>query len=691
MKLTLRIVLLSAGLVLIVGLGLGTVSAVINSGVLTQELKDTLLSQATLDARLISKNVTSRLAVLSELVQRPDVQSLDFNIQKAGLAGDVARLGYLEFGIVAQNGIARYVLGNTTADLHDRNYIITAFSGQACMSDSIISRVTNGTVVMFAVPIVSKGTVKQVLIARADANIFQKETINFLYGRKGYSYMFNNKGVFVAHNDSELVKSQFNPVEAVKEDPSLGSLSTAIDRVIQGKSNFEDYTYNGNSIISAFVPVDNTNWVLALTADQKEFLAPIVDMRTKMMSLSFAILCIGIILSVLISRSITRPIKTTSAQLKEIAQGSADLSKTLPTGRKDEIGVLAESYNLFTSMLSGIVTSVRMSVGQLKSTGDNLDGKMGETSSAVVEITANIQAINNQIQNQAAGVQETLATVDQITKNIGAFDSKIERQLGSVTEASTAVEEMVSNIASVSKNLDRNAESIHQLLGISEKGRSRMQEMAGIISEIVTASAGMMEANTVIASIASQTNLLAMNAAIEAAHAGEAGKGFAVVADEIRKLAESSSQQSKSIATVLKQIKSFIDNAVSYSNQTQEGFEEILESIDKVNNQELEIKSAMSEQNTGGNEILKAITQITMVTQEIKNGSGEIYSGGNTILEEMNRLMEITEQINMSIKEMSAGAKEISDTIITVAELSKTNKTYIEKVETDLSKFKTKD
>jgi methyl-accepting chemotaxis protein len=278
--------------------------------------------------------------------------------------------------------------------------------------------------------------------------------------------------------------------------------------------------------------------------------------------------------------------------------------------------------------------------------------------------------------------------MEQITVNIDKLKSHVDRQSDSVAKSSSAIEEMLANIQSVTQTLIKNAANAKELMAASEVGRSGLQEVATDIQEIARESEGLLEINAVMENIASQTNLLSMNAAIEAAHAGEAGKGFAVVADEIRKLAENSGEQSKTISAVLKKIKDAIDKITRSTDSVLNKFEAIDNGVRTVSDQEENIRNAMEEQGAGSKQILEAIGQLNEVTHMVKNGSAEMLEGSRQVIEESKNLEIVTEEISSGMNEMVTGADEINVAINRVNSITGENKENINILVNEVSKFK---
>jgi methyl-accepting chemotaxis protein len=397
------------------------------------------------------------------------------------------------------------------------------------------------------------------------------------------------------------------------------------------------------------------------------------------------------VISVLIyflATSITKPIVNVSLTLKDISEGEGDLTKSLVLNTKDEIGELARYFNLTLEKIKTLVLTIKQKSIALFDVGNELAANMSETAAAVNQIAANIQSIKSRVVNQSASVTETNATMEQITVNIDKLGGHIEVQTSSVAQSSSAIEEMLANIQSVTQTLIKNGENIRELTESSEVGRMGLQEVSSDIKEIARESEGLLEINAVMENIASQTNLLSMNAAIEAAHAGEAGKGFAVVADEIRKLAEDSGEQSKTISTVLKKIKESIDKITKSNDAVLNKFESIDRGVKIVAEQAESIRNAMEEQGEGSKQILEAIGRLNEITRQGKGSSTEMLEGSKEVIQESKNLERVTQEITGGMNEMAAGADEINKAITQVNGISTHNKENIEMLVKEVSRFK---
>jgi len=395
---------------------------------------------------------------------------------------------------------------------------------------------------------------------------------------------------------------------------------------------------------------------------------------------------LGLLIAMLISGLVTKPISLLTNALQTVANG--DLTKRLPEESQDELGQASRSYNQSMTEFSKMISAIKGKAQDLSEIGTNLASNMTETAAAMNQISANIQSVKGRVLNQSASVTETNATMEQVTNNINRLSSQVDRQTGAVSQASSGLEEMIANIQSVTATLVKNVQNVRDLQEASETGKNSLQEVASDIQDIARESEGLLEINAVMENIASQTNLLSMNAAIEAAHAGESGRGFAVVADEIRKLAESSSEQSKTIGTVLKKIKESMDKITRSTDNVLNKFEAIDQGVKTVAEQEESIRRAMEEQNAGSKQVLSASAQVGQVTQEVSGSSVEMLEGSKEVIQESKNLERATQEITNGINEMAAGTEQVNKAVNTVNDLTGRTKENISSLVKSVSGFK---
>ena len=360
----------------------------------------------------------------------------------------------------------------------------------------------------------------------------------------------------------------------------------------------------------------------------------------------------------------------------------------IPVITRDEFGKLITNFNMYAESSNVFYRTVFDSINQSTQISESLMHHADESASGVQQIAGKISSINSDIADQTTSVLETQSTVEQIIGNIQALNKTIDNQSAMVTESASSIEQMVANIRSVTGILERNTASIINLEKESDTADKAINDSLALTDKIVGASDGLLEASNVIQNISSQTNLLAMNAAIEAAHAGKAGKGFAVVADEIRKLAEKSSVQGKSISAVLQSLKEQIDSVQKGNAAVHEHFSNMHTMTTAVREQEEAVMNAMHEQNAGSEQVLRAMKEMTDITREIKDGSAEMLVGSGTIQKKMATLANLSDLIQSRLKQIDQGANHISLSVSSVADLGTKNKEAMDKVAQNMSRLK---
>ncbi|GHU36693.1 methyl-accepting chemotaxis protein [Spirochaetia bacterium] len=510
---------------------------------------------------------------------------------------------------------------------------------------------------------------------------------------------FENAEVAVCSNTGITVASYDPRMIGVDVEKAMGSnITPDVKQFLQAVRAGETY------IGSRYDPATKTNfrvysapftigdsiapWSFSVAISEQTLMAPIYQMLMTNIIIGIVMMLIISIAAFIVSQSIVKPINIIRAMLKDISEGEGDLTKRLNIETKDEIGDMAHYFDLSLEKIKSLIVIIKQQAVNLFDIGNELASNMTETAASMNQITANIQSIKGQVLNESASVSESTATMAKITNNIDKLDHLVGTQTVNVSNSSSAIEEMIANIQSVVQTLVQNSKDIHELAESSEVGRSGLQEVATDIQEISRQSEGLLEINAVMENIASQTNLLSMNAAIEAAHAGEAGKGFAVVADEIRKLAESSSEQSKTIGMVLKKIKESIDKITKSTDNVLNKFEAIDEGVKTVANQAGNVRSAIEEQNAGSKQILESITSLNTITKQVKNRSDEMLEGSKQVIHESKSLEMTTEVIARGMNEMASGAGQINEAVSRVNTLSSDTKSNIDVLVREISKFK---
>ena len=429
-----------------------------------------------------------------------------------------------------------------------------------------------------------------------------------------------------------------------------------------------------------------TPWAFAVAAPVRIIMAPVYRMAFIFIVLGIVILGILTLVVLVVAKSITAPLKSMEAAFTAIGEG--DFTQNLLVCSNDEIGSIGCSFNHTLEKMRALIITIKNQAASLFDIGNALSSNMNETAAAVNQITANIKSIKDRIASQSSSVTETNATMEQITGTINKLSSHIDHQSISVSSSSSAVEQMLANIQSVTDTLVRNAKNADNLTIASEDGRASLQDVAQDIREIARESEGLLEINKVMKNIAGQTNLLSMNAAIEAAHAGESGRGFAVVAGEIRELAESSGVQSKTIGLVLRKIMASIDKIDRSTGDVLGKFEAIDTGIKTVTNQEANIRDAMEEQGVGSQQILETISRLKEITLQVKDGSQKMLSDSREVIEEGRKLEQVTQEINGGMNEMAEGADQINAAVNQVNEISGKNKESIDILVQEVSRFK---
>ncbi|MDR2607972.1 MAG: methyl-accepting chemotaxis protein, partial [Treponema sp.] len=466
-------------------------------------------------------------------------------------------------------------------------------------------------------------------------------------------------GTFVAHPNADLVYNQFNPIERAEEDPSQASLAAFIRHVLEGGEVVEEYTFSGDRYFGAYSKIPGADWYLIGAIERSEFFSGINQMMIHISILTLSAVVISIILaSFLISRTVARPVREIVIGANALA--NMDFSVKIDTKRKDEIGDVERAFHTIQDALRKTLSDINNEhQGQLN-ISKNLSDSIIQSSDGLDVITNNMDSMQKKSDNQMNSVERTSDSVEEIVRSIHSLEDAVEIQSSNISQSAKSIEQMVRDIDSVRSVVYEANKTTDDLSSSSAQGRKMLSNLTEELTRIAEQSAFLEEANATLVNIAAQTNILAMNAAIEAAHAGESGKGFAVVAGQIRNLAELSNKESGSISEEIKKMRNGIGAMRKVSEDTVNTLSSMFTNVTDIQTSFTSVNTAVEAQASSGALIMDALNTLREAADQVRSGSDKIQQESGSIHETVESLKNISKEVNSSVIDVQQASKNIA-------------------------------
>ncbi len=717
-KITIMLVL-TAIIPQIIGLGLSLSRSI---GMLKENTLKQTLDAAIVEAERISQYYLINQRIVRQYAYTPIMKDMDWEIINPYLNNEIIRPEVTFEKMILSRPNGTYFLtddiGNsnfeglqtvdnnsptgTLLKLKKEEYWKRTLGGSAnvdvvFVDDPVISSIDGKIHQIIASSIINKdedllgmigGSIDFELISNEMAK--SKETLSKKIKGDFEYFIISRKATYLYHQDKEMMihKSGDELVKPTIHDQK--GFDDFMFEIITGKTDWKLYTDpdTGQNKYVFYAHVDSIDgsFVIIIPTDfiNKEIMT---SLKTQIILLVL-ILVLVVLAGTILGGTMSKSISNASKMVWNISQGDGDLTQRLDVSSRDEIGDMGKNFNHFLNTMEKLVFEIHNQTDTLRDIGVNLNDNSSETATSVNEMTSNINSIESLISRQYTSLGGTRNAINDISKYLNILTSDINDQAQTINTSSASIENMVSIIQGEEESMKLLDQYFSDLHTQAEQGNTQVQIASEQINTVSALSESLQEANRTIAEITDQTSLLAMNAAIEAAHAGDAGRGFSVVADEIRKLSVSSAEQSNKISSNLNNILKAISESVDSSSVASVAFNKMSVMVEQVRALQIEIKKSVDEQSIESRQILNDLNGMKQITLDVAKSSEKMKIGEDAIYTEIESLTQISDEVKNSVKELILGTNEINRAMTNIQEISEDNSENIDEVSTLVGRFK---
>ncbi|SET46114.1 methyl-accepting chemotaxis protein [Paenibacillus sp. NFR01] len=657
MKLSLKIKI-SILLFLIISVPLaasGVISYRLSSDALQKTIEEELTTTTSSAARFVDNdltavgnylNIASQNKTLAQFAADPSLDSARTDAY-AYLSGLQKSNASLMETIVITDKSGKALLTNSSdspdLNLSDREYFQTALKGEASVSGVLTSRDTGHNVVAIAQPLKLDGTTSGVIVATILFDTISKPVADIRTGDSGYAYMIDRTGLIVYHPDQSKILKENIDGNSNKE------LNALVQQMKAGETSHGFYTYEGVYKYVSFQPAGQ--WVVASTANYKEYMAPATDIRNTTLLIVIIFIAVALVAGYFFTnRSILKPVKQLGKAMSLAGDGDLTVHTSIHSG--DELQVLSESFNTMIDKQNAVIQKVRRGSESLTAMSEEMAASSEEISASIEDISASTQEIAAGAENSNQSVVNASQVLVQLSSLVQMAQNKAAATSGNADLTYQAAMEGRDRVTDTVRAMD----TINSSTRETEAGLMTVSELSGQVTTIIGT----------INAIAKQTNLLALNAAIEAARAGEHGRGFSVVAGEVRKLSEETNKQANEISVLVGNMvgrigeavasmqgaAAAVESGVQIVSDTDRAFVHIIEAVEQITRNVKEILDITKDEVATSDQIIKLIDSMGTISEQAASNSEAVSSATEEQAATVNNFVVTAQEVSAMANEL---------------------------------------